>query len=1031
MLNWRKLTLLGTVLLCPLFIFSQVRLEITVLSGTASSDCRDFVGPPEHVWSVNIDNQGWVNYDAEGRCDRFTPTPHLQYVAPMTFDCPSDAFASIPICFRAFENNPGATNPCDNINPNDCQAEICQDIPLPPGGESRDVTIRFVNEADVDGEVVLRIAMVGSYPGGLNDLPCTAVDLGVLTSGSSVGDASLSQFNNYCGTRSEDEPDPLFLNAGWGNNVGVWYTFQTSDNPGDRIIINGTSDPENLGDPIFLQIGLYETSDNTCTGEYIYLGGSGRSSQDNDLSENINFSCDQPLKPNTTYFIIVDGVVDTEEELFGLYGLEVVAINNEPTVIEQTLCAGESIEVLGETYSVSGTYRDSIQLGFDCDSVVITNLVVLDPLVANADQTAAATGENAADGQVNISVSGGTGNYTVTWSDGVNGRSRNDLLGGTTYDVTITDDNGCETTLSIEVEFINAIVASVSSDTLNCFGDTNGKLALTLNNGVPPYEYSWRSTTDEQLQGNGTVRADGGSAIITDLPAGEYVFTINDGTSPTIDITATIVQPDELIAQAVNLGAASCFGFCDAQFTIEVTGGNTPYDYGIPDDNFDAEFNIVQNLCAGTFTTIINDAKGCTTSLQTTLEEPAEFIVDPTMVKNVSCFEGSDGAISVNTNGNPIAYVWSNGASSESIEDLIAGTYTVTVTNQDGCEAEISQTITQPSEPLQVEIQIEQAISCFDTNDGALNTVISGTDTTVSYTWSNAANTASIGSLAPGTYDLLIEDANGCTASDQINLVAPEALSVSFAVENIGCLDLDNAGAILIEETQGGVSPYSYSIDGILFANRERISNLFEGSYDLIVRDANGCERSEAVTIEGPPEISVTLGEDLIVNLGNSTQLTAFTNAANPIFEWMSTDSLPCTDCESITVVPTQKTDYIVSVTDEMTQCTATDRLTVLVDRSRRVYIPNAFSPNNDSANNRFTVYGDQAVKMIKSFQIFNRKGQLVFERFNFLPNDEGNGWDGLFGTEVLNADVFVYYAEVEFVDNAVEIYSGDVALLR
>ena len=496
-------------------------------------------------------------------------------------------------------------------------------------------------------------------------------------------------------------------------------------------------------------------------------------------------------------------------------------------------------------------------------------------------------------------------------------------------------------------------------------------------------------------------------------------------------ILALVIQPDELIAQAVNPTLASCFGFCDAQFTISIEGGNPPYDYGIPEPNFDAEFNLVQNLCAGTFTTIVNDAKGCSTSLQTTLEEPEEFIAEIAAVKNVSCFEGSDGEISVTTNGTPISYVWSNGASGESIAGLEAGNYTVTVTNQDGCEDEINQNITQPEQPLEVEIEVDQVVTCFGSNDAALSATITGTEVAVNYTWSNASNAETINSLAPGTYSLMIEDANGCTTSDEVSLSEPEALSLSFSTEGIGCLDVDNAGAIIIEGTKGGVAPYSYSIDGVLFARRDRISNLFEGTYDLIVRDANGCELSEQAVIEGPEEISVTLGEDLVVNLGNTTTLTAFTNAQNPVFNWMSEDTLSCNTCESIEITPSQKTDYIVEVTDELTQCTAIDRITILVDKNRRVYIPNAFSPNNDNANNRLTVYGDQAVKMIKSFQVFNRKGQLVFERFDFPPNDDGNGWDGLYGTEILSSDIFVYYAEVEFVDNEVEVYSGDVVLLR
>ncbi|MEN0050526.1 MAG: gliding motility-associated C-terminal domain-containing protein, partial [Bacteroidota bacterium] len=843
--------------------------------------------------------------------------------------------------------------------------------------------------------------------------------------------ASRSQFTNYCGTRSNGEPDPITLNAGWGNNVGVWYSFRTSDEPGDRFVINGNSDPENFGDPVFLQIGIYEALDNNCDGNFDYIGGSGRSRDDTSFDENIQFRCDQPLKPNTNYYIIVDGVVDTEDELFGLFGLEVLAISNRPVMQEETICAEESFRVFNKNYTETGIYRDSIRLSVGCDSVVITNLTVLEPLMITTSQNAIATGENVADGGVNVMVSGGAGNYEIVWSDGEEGLNRNDLLGGETYEITVIDGNGCSIQTTITIEFTVLLAASVTNDTLNCFGDTNGRIIIKTNNGEPPYDYTWRSINDDRLQGSGTIREDGGIAGLTDLPAGVYEVIINDGFSPEVILNAVVSQPDELIAVATDAQATSCFGFCDAQFTIDVQGGNAPYTFDIGSDNFEEGSLLVQNLCAGSFTSLVTDAKGCIAMLQTTLEEPEEFIAEVASLKEVSCFEGSDGKITVSTNGNPIAFDWSNGANDATISNLSVGQYDVTVTNEDGCQDKLSASINQPDQPVKVSIQIDQEVLCFDANNGILSATIEGTEEAISYNWSNGENSAIISNLAPGAYALMIEDAKGCLAEDEITITQPEPLSVNFSTQSIGCLDNPNSGAIIIDTVTGGVLPYKYSIDGVLFSRSGLISNLFEGTYDLIVKDANGCEVTDVAAIEGPPEISLNLGKDIVINLGESVTLQAFTNAENPIFNWLSEDSLTCNNCPELEVSPFFKTTYLVQVTDSITQCTASDRIAVAVDRTRRVYIPNAFSPNGDSNNSRFTVYGGNMIQNIKNLRIFNRKGQLIFERSNIAPNDENSGWDGLYNGQRLSPELFVYYAEVEFIDEEMQVYTGDVLLVR
>lgn len=1008
---------------------AQVTVEIIIEEGNATSDCRDFVGPPEHVWSVDVADQGWVDFDAEGSCDRLQSLPFVAYRA--TFDCPSDIPTDIPIRFRGFENNPGTGNPCSNIRPNDCLAETSATFNFPTAGVSETSTITLPTGGEAEGFARFTMWTSGLFIGGQNDVPCTAIGLGVIEGGTSVGDASRSVFNNFCGTYSPGEPDPSTVNAGWWNNVGVWYTFRTNDNPGDRFQIIANSDPDETGDPVFLQVGLYRTSDNTCTGDFIYIDGSGGSNSDTDLSEQFEFSCDEPLLPNTTYYILIDGVTDTQEDLFGRFGLQVNAFDYMPTMVDTIICAGETLEVFDDVFDESGTYTSATQVGFDCDSVVITNLVVLSPLLVTSTQLAVASAETAPDGFVQIDVEGGSGTYEITWSDGGTGAQRGDLVGGETYTVIVTDEAGCTAEISVTVEFTNLLTAQISSDTLNCFGDRNGRLVIRVQNGEPPYDYVWQSRTDIQQSGTGTIRSEEDIAALTNLPAGEYDIRINDGVSPEVVLIGVVVQPDELIAAITAQQAISCFEACDGEIEVTVSGGTAPYNLGIPNQADDSNIAFVDNLCAGTFTTLITDDRGCSTSLQATFEEPEPLSITATNVQDVSCFGNANGSITVESNGENVSYSWDNGETGATIENLIAATYEVNAIDENGCEATTVFVINQPDAPLVASIEVVKAISCADTNDGILSVSTENANGDVSYDWSNGQATVNIQDLAAGSYSVIITDENGCTAETTAQLSAPEPIAVSFSTEDIGCLDVDNAGAILIDNISGGRSPYQVSTDGILFQTRDRISNLFEGTYDLIVRDNSGCEVTETATIAGPPEVTVSLGDDLIVRLGDRVLLTAFTSAVAPVFSWESSDTLSCKDCNEQDLMPMQNTTYAVTVIDELTQCSATDRIEVLVDDTRELYAPNVFSPNGDNVNDRFTLYGGTMITDINSLRIFNRRGQLIFEGFNLSPNDESQGWDGIFGNQFLPADTYLYFAEVTFIDGKMMEYSGDVVLVR
>jgi gliding motility-associated-like protein len=231
----------------------------------------------------------------------------------------------------------------------------------------------------------------------------------------------------------------------------------------------------------------------------------------------------------------------------------------------------------------------------------------------------------------------------------------------------------------------------------------------------------------------------------------------------------------------------------------------------------------------------------------------------------------------------------------------------------------------------------------------------------------------------------------------------------------------------------GGNSPFRFSADGgQSFQTNALIANLVPGEYSLVVSDANGCTASEDVTIEAPFLPTLDISDVLKIEQGDSVLLSPSTNIpAQQVatWGWSPAEGLSCDDCAQPWATPLFSQYYTVTVED-LNGCKAVERVLVQVSRRRHIYPPTVFSPNGDGENDRFTLYA-KGVREIRSLAIFDRWGEEVFVRRNFPPNDESLGWDGSFRGSPLNPGVFVWAAEVEFLDGTTEVIYGDVTILR
>ena len=255
---------------------------------------------------------------------------------------------------------------------------------------------------------------------------------------------------------------------------------------------------------------------------------------------------------------------------------------------------------------------------------------------------------------------------------------------------------------------------------------------------------------------------------------------------------------------------------------------------------------------------------------------------------------------------------------------------------------------------------------------------------------------------------------------------------ISFS--GISCFG-ESDGVILVDSVLGGTPPYMYSLDNMPFQSTPIFIDLPADNYTVLVEDANGCQSLEVVSLNSINEIILDLGEDLFINIGDSVSIFAQINIDPEELDtiiWTTVDSINCSgNCLNFIVTPFQTTTYSIMIIDE-NGCSFQDKITVNVDENIPVYIPNAFSPNGDNYNDKVTIFGNvELIDEIRFFRIFDRWGELVFQDENFQPNDPGSGWDGNLNGKPINPSIFVYYAEVKFIDGTTKQFKGDITLIR
>ncbi|MBI5915119.1 MAG: T9SS type B sorting domain-containing protein, partial [Bacteroidetes bacterium] len=373
------------------------------------------------------------------------------------------------------------------------------------------------------------------------------------------------------------------------------------------------------------------------------------------------------------------------------------------------------------------------------------------------------------------------------------------------------------------------------------------------------------------------------------------------------------------------------------------------------------------------------------------------------------------------------------------------GTHHITFTYQQGNCFYEDETDLEITAPPVADAGQDAALTCWETEQTA---ILGGPGTTLGadivYQWSAAGGSFPGAATAlhpevtvPGTYTLMAANmALGCSDSDEVTVTSTQSTPVpELDIQPLNCHG-EKDGHLTVTNVSGGVEPYLFSLNDAPFVVGNTFPFLEAGEYELTVIDAQGCENSVSFRIDDPGDLSIeltaNLGSENLIEYGDSVQLNTTVSLPESDLDsiaWTNSGVLSCADCLDPVATPVAATTFRVTVF--VNGCEASDELTIFVENNNSVYAPTAFSPNGDAVNDLFRLYSGPTVVRIKTFYVFDRWGEMVYRYQDFDTSDPSIGWDGSFDGKPMNPAMFVWFAEVEFIDGSMKVLEGEVSLIR
>lgn len=499
----------------------------------------------------------------------------------------------------------------------------------------------------------------------------------------------------------------------------------------------------------------------------------------------------------------------------------------------------------------------------------------------------------------------GTGTWTgpagITFTNATSPTSGVNATAAGSYTLTWTATNGagCTTTDQVIVQFSN--VQLTQTPTNPTCGNPDGQIVLSGNSGIAPYTYSINGGTSSQTTGT-----------FTGLLAGTYNIVVTDALNCTATAVINLSNQGGPVINAINPVNINCNGQCTGSISIDATGAT---QFSIDNGATFQALNTFTALCDGTYNIVVEDAIGCSITGTTTITEPSALASSTTQV-DLSCANVCIGSITATANGGTTPYQFSidNGATNQinnTFSNLCAGNYTVLVTDALGCTSTNLVTIIEPT-PITLTLGITNA-TCTGLCNGMINSIPAGGTGVYSYTWTPAVggNVPLVTNICAGTYSLTVTDANGCSITDNnIVVTAPAAVSITSIDATPELCGNDCTGSI--EINSAGSTEFSIN-NGATFQADNIFNNLCQGTYDIIIQDANGCQATDVAIITGPTPVTISSNGSTTICIGGTAPLTATANGGVGGFTY-TWDNGGAT--QNINVSPIASQNYCVFATD-------------------------------------------------------------------------------------------------------------------
>ncbi len=606
----------------------------------------------------------------------------------------------------------------------------------------------------------------------------------------------------------------------------------------------------------------------------------------------------------------------------------------------------------------AGIYTATVTDVNSCETIVTETIdEPAEPLTVELTQTFISCFETDESSALAV-PSGGTGDYTYAWDNGDNTAEATNLTFGD-HNVTVTDENNCQVVQTISVTQLEELIPNISVAPTSCSGANDGNAVVNFTEGgvgtpLDMLQYAWSNGSDMITASN--------------LSGGEIIVTITDAQGCVGMASNTITTPE-----TIEIETAFTLPLCAGEATGTASVANVINGSGDVEYLWDAAAGnqttaTATNLEAGTYSVTATDGGNCTAEATITVTEPEALSLEFATTDN-DCFGEFAGTATATAAGGTgsLTYLWENGETGSTIENLFVGTYEVTVVDANDCRLIDSTTILQPG-PLEADILTED-VNCFGNRNGSVTAVPLGGTAPFRYSLNGEnfnGSSTQIG-LTAGDYTIFIEDANECVNTFEFRIEEPDALE--------------------------------------LFVETETGETLLDGDETLLIL-------GDSIELQGMTD--------------NAQGATVYT-WQEPYFgtlNWFNeADS-------SIVRSNTQNTlFYKLAVVDEA-GCTDDLQIRVRVIKERVVLVPTGFSPNGNSQNRTLRVHGKEGTT-IDVFRVYDRWGELMYETSEFPVNSNAVGWDGTFRGKEMPAGVYVWYLEARYIDGNTETFKGNSTLVR